>query len=122
MERLKLKAVRRTRRKARVRKGVFGTPERPRLTVSRTLKHVYAQLVDDTSGQTLVAVSSLSKAIRGEIGYGGNKAAAEKVGTALAAAAKEKGIQAVAFDRNGYRYHGRLKALADAARKGGLSF
>jgi large subunit ribosomal protein L18 len=122
MERLKLKAVRRTRRKARVRKGVFGTPERPRLTVSRTLKHVYAQLVDDTSGRTLVAVSSLSKALRGEIGYGGNKVAAEKVGTALAAAAKEKGIQAVAFDRNGFRYHGRLKALADAARKGGLSF
>ncbi len=121
MERLKLKAMRRERRKIRIRKRVFGTPERPRLSVYRSLQHIYAQLIDDVSGRTLVAVSTQSKGVRDEQKYGGNKAAAEKVGAALAAAAKGRGITAAAFDRNGCRYHGRVKALADAARKAGLS-
>ncbi len=121
MERLKIKAVRRLRRKTRIRKRLFGTPERPRLTVSRSLQHVYAQLIDDFSGRTLVEASTRSKEMREAIKYGGNKAAAEKVGAVLAERAKAKGITRVAFDRNGYRYHGRVKALADAARKAGLS-
>jgi large subunit ribosomal protein L18 len=122
MDRIVEKKVRRARRKMRVRKRVFGTPERPRLSVTRSLKHIYVQLIDDTTGSTLVSVSTNGKDLRAGVGYGGNKAAAEKIGTALADLAKAKGIQAAAFDRNGFRYHGRLKALADAARKGGLAF
>lgn len=121
MKRLKLKAVRRVRRKLRVRKSVFGTTERPRLSVYRSLQHIYAQLIDDTSGRTLAEASSASKELRDRIQYGGNKSAAEVVGTALAEQAKTQGIARAAFDRNGYRYHGRVKALADAARKAGLS-
>ncbi len=121
MKRLKLKAVRRARRKLRVRKSVFGTSERPRLSVYRSLQHIYAQLIDDVSGRTLAEASSASRKLRDRIRYGGNKAAAEIVGTALAEEAKSKGIVRAAFDRNGYRYHGRVKSLADAARKAGLS-
>ncbi len=121
MERLKLKAVQRLRRKKRVRKRVFGTPERPRLSVFRSLQHIYAQLIDDTAGRTLVQVSTLSKELRDAVKSGGNKDAAAKVGAALAERAKAAGITAAAFDRNGYKYHGRVKALADAVRKGGIA-
>jgi len=116
------KHIRRMRRKMRVRKRVFGTPDEPRLTVFRSIKHIYAQVIDDTVGRTLVATSTLDKAFRGRMKHGGNKAAAEVVGTHLAELAKAKGIQRVRFDRNGYKYHGRIKALAEAARKGGLVF
>ena len=112
----KLKRSRRTRRKAGIRKRVIGTPQRPRLTVFRSNHHVYAQIIDDLQGRTLAAVSS-----RGQ-GAGGNVAAATGVGTALAEKARAAGIERVAFDRNGFRYHGRVKALADAAREGGLKF
>ncbi|MBN1489593.1 MAG: 50S ribosomal protein L18 [Phycisphaerae bacterium] len=122
MKRLKIKAIRRTRRKHRVRKSVFGTPERPRLTVMRSLQHISVQVIDDLSGRTLVQASTHNKDLRATIGYGGNQAAAAKLGAELAQRAKAKGIERVAFDRNGYRYHGRVKAFADAAREGGLSF
>jgi len=122
MNRQKLKALRRRRRKLRVRKKVFGTPERPRLTVFRSLKHIYAQIIDDTRGHTLVSTSTLSKPLREQIRYGGNKEAAAKVGEVLAKLALEQGITKVVFDRNGYKYHGRVKALADAARAAGLQF
>ena len=118
----KMKQKRRFRRKRRVRKGVYGSTERPRLTVSRSLKHVYAQIVDDDKGVTLCEASTRSKDLRGSIGYGGNSAAAKAVGQALAERAKAKGIEAIRFDRNGYRFHGRIKELADAAREGGLKF
>lgn len=110
----------RQRRKRRVRGNVSGTPERPRLSVFRSNQNIYAQLIDDVRGATLVAASSRDAAI--ELGYGGNKAAASKVGEALAAKALQAGIQKAVFDRNGYRYHGRVKELAEAARKGGLEF
>ena len=112
----------REKRKARIRRKITGTAERPRLTVYKSLKHMYAQLVDDTAGKTLVAVSTGSKALRGEVKEGDKTAAAKKVGTALARAAKEKGIEAVVFDRNGFDYHGRVQAVAAAAREGGLRF
>ncbi len=112
------KTLQRMRRKARVRKHVFGTTERPRLTVFRSHKNIYAQIIDDTAGRTLVAASSLDE---GE-GYGGNKQRAEVVGTTLAAKAVQAGIKKVVFDRNGYPYHGRVQELANAARKGGLEF
>ena len=118
----KLKAVRFERRKYRVRKNVFGSPERPRLSVFRSDKHIAAQLIDDYSGKTLAAVSTVKADVRGELKNGGNVAAATKVGTAIAARAKEIGITKVAFDRGGRMYHGRIKALAEAARKGGLKF
>ena len=113
------KAVRRQRRKKRIRKVIFGTPERPRLTVFRSLKHIYAQLIDDTAGKTLVAASSVDKGSRTN---GGNVAAAKTIGKLVAERAKEKGIKQVVFDRGGYPYHGRVKALADAARAAGLEF
>ncbi len=100
----------------------MGTPERPRLSVFRSSKHIYAQLIDDLAGVTLATVSSLTPEIHQTTPYGGNKAAAVVVGKKLAEIAKGKGITKVAFDRGHYRYHGRLKALADGAREGGLSF
>jgi large subunit ribosomal protein L18 len=118
----KAKEKRRFRRKRRVRKGVHGTADRPRLTVSRSLQHVYAQIVDDEAGVTLCEASSRNKDLRGSIAYGGNMAAAKVVGQALAERAKGKGIEQVRFDRNGYKYHGRVKELAEAARQGGLKF
>lgn len=99
---------------------MYGTPERPRLTVFRSLKHIYAQLVDDTTGRTLVAADTRSKDFQASGGKGGNVAAARTVGKLLGEQAVAKGIQQVAFDRNGYKYHGRVKALADAAREAGL--
>jgi large subunit ribosomal protein L18 len=119
----KLKAVRRTRRANRVRSKVRGTAERPRLCVFRSSKHISAQLIDDDKGVTLVAASSLvKKAERANAPYGGNVKAAKTVGQKLAEAAKAKGITLAAFDRGYYRYHGRVKALADGAREGGLQF
>ncbi len=116
------KVTAREKRKARIRRKVSGTPERPRLTVYKSLKHMYAQLVDDTTGKTLVAVSTGSKVLKGEVTEDDKTAAAKKVGAAIAKAAKEKGIEAVVFDRNGFDYHGRVQAVAAAAREAGLKF
>lgn len=112
----------RIRKHTRVRKKVTGTTERPRLNVFRSLNHIYAQVIDDTTGTTLVAASTLDEAIKGRIQFGGNKDAAKEVGTLVAQKAAEKGIKQVVFDRGGYIYHGRVKELADAAREAGLEF
>ncbi len=114
---------RRERKRTRVRKNLSGTAERPRLCVFRSLNQIYAQLVDDTKGQTLVAASSLSKEIEGDIKTAKGKTQKGKlVGKLLAQKAGEKGISSVVFDRSGYAYHGRIKAVADGAREGGLKF
>src|SRR2546421_6728874 len=113
-------AATRQRKRNRVRRKVVGTAERPRLTVFRSSKHIYAQLIDDLSGVTLAATSSVAEEVRGGTPYGGNVKAAAVVGKQLASIAKDKGIGKAAFDRGHYRYHGRVKALADAAREGGL--
>jgi large subunit ribosomal protein L18 len=105
------------RRKRRVRKDISGTPERPRLTVYRSLQHIYAQIIDDISGTTLASASSLALKIPGS-----NMESAKKVGLALAEQAKGKSIEKVCFDRNGRLYHGCLKAFADAVREGGIQF
>jgi large subunit ribosomal protein L18 len=102
----------------RIRRRVAGTPERPRLAVFRSVKHIYAQVIDDTKGHTVAAASSAE----GENKNGGNLAGAKSIGKLVAERAKEKGIKAVVFDRGGYLYHGRVKALADAAREAGLEF
>jgi large subunit ribosomal protein L18 len=109
----------RTRVHRRIRRKLRGTSERPRLAVFRSLAHIYAQIIDDTQGKTLVAASSVDKAHRTN---GGNLAAAKAIGKAVAERAKEQGITKVVFDRGGYQYHGRVKALADAARAAGLEF
>jgi large subunit ribosomal protein L18 len=106
----------------RVRKKISGTQARPRLTVFRSNKHIYAQIIDDQKGHSLVAASTAETGICPAGENGGNRAAATKVGKTLAARALEKGIKLVAFDRGRYRYHGRIAALADAAREGGLEF
>ena len=113
------KVAARLRRQRSIRKRVVGSTERPRLSVFRSSKHIYAQVIDDSAGRTLATASSAKAEIEG---YTGNKSAAAAVGTAIAAAAKAAGIEAVVFDRNGYQYHGRVKALAEAAREGGLTF
>ena len=118
MQRQQLKTKRRARRKIGIRKRVFGTPERPRLSVFRSSKHMYAQVIDDLSGKTIASASTVQQ----KADKGADASAAAEVGKALASAAKDAGVSAVAFDRNGYRYHGRVKALADAAREGGLQF
>jgi large subunit ribosomal protein L18 len=112
----------RAARHKRVRKKVFGTTDRPRLNVYRSLKHIYAQVIDDYAGKTLAAASSADKELKGKVATGGNIAAAESVGLLIAQRAAGKGVKTVVFDRGGYQYHGRVKALADAARKGGLEF
>jgi len=112
----------REKRKARIRRKITGTAARPRLTVYKSLKHMYAQLVDDTTGKTLVSVSTGSKALKNEVKDDDKTGAAKKVGEAIARAAKEKGIDAVVFDRNGFDYHGRVQAVAAAAREAGLKF
>ncbi|MBI2058651.1 MAG: 50S ribosomal protein L18 [Nitrospirae bacterium] len=117
-----LKKDKRARRKRRIRKNVSGTLERPRLTVYRSHKHIYGQIVDDLTSKTLVAASSLVQELKGKAKHGGNVDAAKKVGALLAKRALEKGVKQVVFDRNGYLYHGRVKALADAAREAGLKF
>lgn len=117
------KQLRLQRRKWSIRSTLFGTTERPRLSVFRSDKHIYAQIIDDYAGKTLVAAASTNTDIRGaELKNGGNVAAAKKVGQAIAQRAKAAGITAVCFDRGGRQYHGRVKALADAAREGGLKF
>jgi len=110
------------RRKYRSRRKIFGSPERPRLSVFRSSRHIYVQIIDDYAGATLVSASTLSKGLGTEIFNGGNKSAAEIVGTAIAKRAAGVGIKCVSFDRSGSCYHGRVKALADAARKSGLVF
>jgi large subunit ribosomal protein L18 len=122
MNQQKIVQVRRQRRKFRVRKKMSGTAERPRLSVFRSSKHIYAQLIDDVSGATLATASSCGADQAKGLPYGGNVKAAKVVGKQLAEAAKAKGITKAAFDRGYYRYHGRIKALADAAREGGLQF
>ena len=110
------------RRKHHVRKKVFGTADRPRMSVFRSGRHIYAQIIDDVAGATLVSASTRRKNLSGQVKYSGNKEAAETVGEAIAKEALGVGIKCVCFDRNRYKYHGRIKALADAARKGGLVF
>jgi large subunit ribosomal protein L18 len=122
MTAIKMKRAALERRHLRSRRRLEGTPERPRLSVYRSLKHMYAQLVDDVAGKTLVSVSTLLEPVKGDLKSTGNIKAAAKVGQLLAEKAKEAGIEAVCFDRGGRKYHGRVKALADAARKGGLKF
>ena len=122
MDQQRAKNKRRLRRRQHVRSTITGTAERPRLTVFRSSKHIYAQLIDDLSGVTVAAASSAAKAVRSGASYGGNVKAAVAVGKKLAELAKGKGIDKAAFDRGHYRYHGRVKALADAARAGGLQF
>ncbi len=112
----------RQRRRWRIRRRVRGTAQRPRLSVRRSHKHMYAQIIDDLSGKTLVSASTRDRDLRGDSTYGGNKDAATQVGKALAERALAAGVKAVAFDRGSYKYHGRVAALADAAREGGLSF
>jgi large subunit ribosomal protein L18 len=118
----KLKQVRLQRRKWSVRKSLFGSDERPRLSIFRSDKHIYAQVIDDLAGKTLVAASSLETDVRGDLKNGGNVAAAKRVGQAVAKKAMAAGVTKVAFDRGGRKYHGRVKALADAAREAGLKF
>jgi len=114
--------LRRQKTKARIRGRVSGTPERPRMTIFKSLKRIYVQVVDDSKGITLASASSLEKEIRGTIQNGANIEAAKVVGARIAARLLEQGIKAVVFDRNGYVYHGRVKALADSAREAGLQF
>jgi large subunit ribosomal protein L18 len=110
----------RLRRKRSIRKKVVGTSDRPRLTVFRSAKHIYAQVVNDADGQTVVAVSTLAKELREQ--KSPKLEAAKAVGAAIAKACQDKGVTSVVFDRNGFMYHGRVRALADAAREAGLSF
>jgi large subunit ribosomal protein L18 len=114
------KSEKRQARHARVRKHISGTPERPRLCVFKSSKHIYAQVIDDTTGNTLVSASTLDKDI--DVANGGNKEAAKVVGESVAKKALEKGISEVAFDRGGFLFHGRVKELADGAREAGLKF
>ena len=126
MGRMSKKLLGRLRRKRRVRKKIFGTSERPRLSVFRSSKHIYAQIIDDVRGHTLVAASSLTPEIRDRLAElkkdGGKIAIARAVGELLGRRAVEAGIKRVCFDRGGYKYHGRVKALADGARAAGLEF
>ena len=112
----------RLQRHKRVRRKVFGTPQRPRLCVFRSSNNIYAQIIDDTNRVTLVAASSLDEAVKGAVNHTGNKEAAKLVGQLVAKKAVEKGITEVVFDRGGYLYHGRIKELAEAAREAGLKF
>ena len=116
------KNAKRLQRHKRVRRKVFGTPQRPRLCVFRSSNNIYAQLIDDTNRVTLVAASSLDEAVKGAVNHTGNKEAAKMVGEMVAKKAVEKGITEVVFDRGGYIYHGRIKELAEGAREAGLKF
>ena len=122
MNREKKKQSQRAKRHWRLRNSLKGTAERPRLSVNRALKNIYAQVINDDEGKTLVSVSTLSKDVRASLKTGGDIKAAAAVGAKLAELAVAAGIKKVAFDRGYGRYHGRIKALADAARKGGLQF
>jgi large subunit ribosomal protein L18 len=109
-------------RHRRVRRNLSGVPGKPRLCVFRSLKNIFVQVIDDTTGNTIAAASSLDKDLKSKQAYGGNKAAAKLVGESIAEKAKAKGIEEVAFDRGGFLYHGRVKELADGARAAGLKF
>jgi len=122
MDKNKYLGGQRQRRQFRVRKRIRGSAERPRLSVTRSHRNLACQIIDDTSGKTLVAVGTNDKDVRASVRYGGNKAAAQKIGKLIAEKAIAAGIKEVAFDRGHYKYHGRVAALADAAREGGLSF
>jgi large subunit ribosomal protein L18 len=123
MKRLEIKNKRRSRRKHHIRKNIFGTPDRLRLTVFKSLKHIYAQIINDVDGTTLATASTLDKEVIEKIKPDTKRLVQSKfVGALLAKRAEGKDIKKVAFDRNGSIYHGRIKALADAARKGGLDF
>ena len=122
MSSLAPKQVARLKRQTRVRKKITGSPARPRLNVFKSARHIYAQLIDDTTGVTLAAASTLMEGVAEGLAYTGNIEAATKVGAAIAKKALEKDITAVVFDRNGFLYHGRIKALAEAARENGLLF
>jgi large subunit ribosomal protein L18 len=119
---VKTKEQTRKRLHERIRKKIRGSSERPRLAVHRSQAHIYAQVIDDDAGRTLAAASSRDKDVRGKLKGGGNVAAAKEVGGLVASRAKQKGIELVVFDRGGFQYHGRIKALADAAREAGLKF
>jgi large subunit ribosomal protein L18 len=112
----------RQRRHYRLRRRVIGTPQRPRLAVFRSLKHIYAQIIDDAQGQTLAAASTMEGALKGNLKTGGDIEAAKAVGKLIAERGKEKGVSQVVFDRGGFAYHGRIASLADAAREAGLDF
>jgi large subunit ribosomal protein L18 len=114
--------TRRKRRQHRVRNRMTGTPERPRLAVFRSSKHIYAQVINDANATTLASASTLDPEVRSQQAYGGNKAAAAIVGRKVAERAKQAGIDKICFDRRSYKYHGRVQALADAAREAGLQF
>jgi large subunit ribosomal protein L18 len=116
------KRLARIKRHKRVRKNISGSSERPRLCIFRSLKHIYAQVIDDSKGVTLVSLSTLNPEIRREEKYQGNIKAAEMLGSLLAKKLEEKGIKKVVFDRGGYLYHGRVKAVADSTRKGKIVF
>jgi large subunit ribosomal protein L18 len=123
--RIKTKKDRRHRISLRLRKRISGTPERPRLSVFRSVTHIYAQVIDDRAGTTVVAASSAEPAVKAKLGAnerGGNQAGARAIGRIVAERLKEKGITRVVFDRGGFLYHGRVKAVADAAREAGLEF
>ena len=119
---IKKKRSNHLRRRKRVRQKISGTGTRPRLAVFRSLKHIYAQLINDELGVTVAQASTLSPELKTSLPSGGNIAAAESVGTLIAQKAKQEGIEVVVFDRGGHLYHGRIKALAEAARAGGLKF
>lgn len=121
MSKTAIKTIIRMKRKVRVRKKIVGSTDRPRLNVFRSARHIYAQLIDDVKGKTLIACSTLTDSVAGDM-YTGNQAAATLVGKEVARRALEQGITTVVFDRNGFLYHGRIKALADAAREAGLIF
>ena len=117
-----MQIVGRERRKLRIRRKISGTAEKPRLSIFRSAKHIYAQVIDDVSGKTVAHASTLSKDVRSGIAEDTKSDAAKKVGQAIAKALIAKGIKSIVFDRNGYLYHGRVRALADAAREAGLKF
>ena len=116
------KQLLRERRHLRVRKKISGTPQRPRLAVYRSLHHIYAQVIDDTAGHTLAAASTMDPTLRAQLQSGGNVEAAKAVGSLVAQRALDAGVKQVVFDRGGFAYHGRVAALADAARESGLEF
>jgi large subunit ribosomal protein L18 len=120
---IKDKKANRLKRKRRVRKKIEGSSERPRLTVFKTARHIYAQIIDDSKGITLLSASTISKDIKSKAkGIGGNIKGAKLIGETLGKKGKQKGVEEIVFDRNGFLYHGRIKALADAARENGLKF
>jgi large subunit ribosomal protein L18 len=119
---LNRRTVLRTRRRKRIRKKIFGSLTRPRLTVYRSAKHIYTQIIDDTQGATLASASTMEKDVRGNPEFENKRAAAKYIGKLIAERAGGKGIKSVVFDRNGFKYHGRVKAVSDGAREAGLDF